>query len=219
MRVPWGISESDIDDFERSDFKPYTGPIPPVGQFYRFKLKIFRYAPAMDGKNPQLRVGLELEPHTTEHERYAGYFIQDYAPVTPQTNFRYVKYLDALGIGAKAFVRGPYRIDDDGNIKRVGRWQFTDPIYLLAKLRATDNEQYPREIGDVYAFDESDEADELADELADEFTEETDDEYADDYDVEEEQPAPRRRKQASTGHSRETRPTRTRREIIADDEW
>lgn len=217
MRVRWGISASDITNFDReSQPKVYAGPLPPANQVYRFRLTIFRYVPAVEDKNPQLRVGLELVPHIAEHKKYKGYFIQSFEPVTPQTNWRYVKYLDALGIGARAFVEGPHTIDDDGNLKRIGRWQMRNQ-YLMVQLRTSDSEDYPRSVGAVQAYEEDTSPD-----PDDEYQSQGDEWDDDDTDAEEpeEEQRPRRRPRDPQTRKpvKRMRATRARRADYADDD-
>jgi hypothetical protein len=57
-RAQWGINAGDVDDYDRSSqFKPYTGQIPPNG-VYEFLIRALKYMPATADKNPQLRTSI-----------------------------------------------------------------------------------------------------------------------------------------------------------------
>ena len=143
-KANWGISAADVDDFDReSRYKPYDGPI-PVNGVKRWKVKRLTFIAATGTKKPQLRVGLELIPRTKEEKPYAGYYITAFLPVTPKTTFRYVPFLDAIGVSGREFENGTIT-DEEGHIKKIGRWRFTDDVHIMGELKDdVDGQGNPR---------------------------------------------------------------------------
>lgn len=185
-RVDWGVSAKDVDNYDReSQYKPYDGPLPPNG-VYQWQLKTFKHVAGTRERNPQLRVGLELIPRKgrKDERRYAGYFVMVFAPVTEKTAFRYVPILDAIGVTGREFERATIT-DEEGNIKKIGKWRNTGEEMILGQLRDNTGDQadkYPKDIGWVGALtDEEPEDDELDDD-DDEFGDDDDDEEIDDED-------------------------------------
>lgn len=210
-RVNWGVTAADVDDFDREkQYKPYDGPIPHNG-VYQFRVKIAQFVSGSKEKLPQLRIGLELVPRASRksEKQYAGYFIMEFAPVAHNTGFRYVPFLDAIGVSGRDFETRTLA-DEEGSIRKIGRWINDGKTLILAAIKDdVDQKGNPRKaigwMGPV-----TDETDEVLDE---EEAEEYDDE--DTYDEEEEAPAPRRK---TSRVSRTSRTRRTRREPEYDDE-
>lgn len=186
-RVDWGVSAKDVDNYDReSQYKPYDGPLPPNG-VYQWQLKTFKHVAGTRERNPQLRVGLELIPRKgrKDERRYAGYFVMVFAPVTEKTAFRYVPILDAIGVTGRDFERATIT-DEEGNIKKIGKWRNTGEEMILGQLRDNTGDQadkYPKDIGWVGALtDEEPEDDDELDDDDDEFGDDDDDEEIDDED-------------------------------------
>ena len=214
MRVNWNIRGSDIADFDRSkQYKPYTGPV-PTNNVYQFKLKVFKYVSATRDKLEQIRIGLELIPRKgrPEEKRYTGFFIMVFRSLGDRNQFTYVPFFDAIGITGADVDRGVIT-DEEGNVKKVGRWRNTGDMMLLARLcDEEDAEGNPRKGVDAWAAledsePESDDDDEDYD---------SDESYDDDDDYEEPTPPKRTRGKAQSTRGRVT--SRTRRTISDDDE-
>lgn len=176
-RVSWGVSASDVDNFDRdSQYAPYDGPIPANG-VYRFKVKKLQHIAGTREKNPQLRVGLELIPRKGRREEraYKGYFIMAFIPVTEKTQFRYVPFLDAIGVSGREFERGTVT-DEEGNIRKIGNWRNSGDEIIKAEIRdGTDNNGNSRkEVGWMGAATDDDPVDD------DDFDDEDDDDFDDD---------------------------------------
>lgn len=171
-KVNWGVRAADIDNFDRdSQYAPYDGPVPPNG-VYQWKVKVLKSVAGTREKNPQLRVGLELVPRKADpsEKRMKGYFIMAFLPIMDKTQFRYVPFLDALGVSGREFERGTIT-DEEGNVKKIGRWRNGGDTLIKAELKdGTDQSGNPRkDIGwmgaltdepdDDEDFDEDDEQD------------------------------------------------------------
>jgi hypothetical protein len=173
-KANWGISEGVIDDFDRdSQYTPYAGPIPPNG-VYEFLIKVLKYIPGTRDKNPQLRVGLELSPRTDRREerQYAKYFIMGFLPVTDKTAFRYVPFLDALGVSEREF-RQRTITDEDGNIKKIGNWRNDGKEIIQAQIAdGTDEKGNSRKEVVWFGAIDSEEYDDEEEEYEDEEIEE-----------------------------------------------
>lgn len=168
-KANWGISASDVDDFDReSQYKPYTGPQPPLA-VYNWRIKVLKSVSGTQKKLPQLRVGLELEPRGASEDKYSGYFIMAFLPVGETTKFRYVPFLDAIGVSGKEFTNGTLT-DSEGNVKKIGRWRNTGDEVIAAQLRMGEDESgNPKEeigwMGEAVAdFDDDEESDDFDDE-------------------------------------------------------
>lgn len=137
--INWGLARGTVTNFDRtSQYTPYTGPIPPDGVFM-FRVKNIRYAAPTNDKLPQMQPGLELVPRTDEEVEYAGYFLRGYLPVSERTGFRYVPFLDAIGVSESAFLRA--KRDNDGNITRMGKWTPKAETLILVQIRTTENQK------------------------------------------------------------------------------
>jgi hypothetical protein len=185
-RVNWGVSASDVDNFDRDNqFAPYDGPI-PVNGVYAWRVKVLKSAAAVGNKLPQLRVGLQLIPRKSrkEEHKYKGYFLMAFLPISERTNFRYVPFLDAIGVTGKEFERGTIT-DEEGNVKKIGRWRNTGEVMIKAEIKdGVDADNNPRkDIGWMGAIGEEDPEPEEDDE-------DFDDDDADEmeYDDDEEEP-------------------------------
>lgn len=134
MKVNWGISASEIDDYDRSSqYKPYDGPIPPNG-VYVWRLKKLVSVAGVNGKYPQLRMGLELHPRTKAEKAYEGYYVTNFAVVSPNAKFRYVPFLDAIGVSGREFENGTIA-DEEGNVKKIGKWRNTGDVRIKGELK------------------------------------------------------------------------------------
>jgi len=189
-KANWGVSSSDINNFDREkQYKPYTGPIPPSGAVFQWKVKVLKYFPATQQRNPQLRIGLELVPQRKDEKKYAGFFVMTFRAVTPKTQFNYVPFLDAIGVSANDFINRT-NVDQEGNVIRIGGWRNSGDEMVLAQLKDSDDEKgNPRkDIGWIGALEDTnsdddddyddDEYDEEIDE--DDYEDNEDDEYEDD---------------------------------------
>lgn len=183
-RVNWGVSARDVDSFDReAQYKPYAGPIPPNG-VYKFKVKKMQHVAGTREKLTQLRIGLELVPRNRDEKKFKGYFIMDFAPVSEKTLFRYVPYLDALGITAREFERGTVT-DAEGNIVKIGKWRNDGETEILGQLQddADQNGQPRKKIGWVGSLeDDAPDDEDEDDEDFDDDDEAEDDDYEDDED-------------------------------------
>src|SRR5882762_553054 len=184
-KVPWGIGSDAVDDWDRkSQYTPYSGPIPPNG-VYEWTIKVLKSAAGTKDKLPSLWVGLELEPRRAyKEEKYAGYFIMAFLPVADTTAFRYVPFLDAIGVRGREFTERTVT-DTDGNITRIGSWRNSGKEMIAAELKdGKDQDNKSRkEVGWMGPLpeedinDDDDDAEEYAD---DEYDEEIDVDDADD---------------------------------------
>jgi len=139
-KANWGIDAADVDEFDRdSIYKPYSGPVPPPG-VYLWQIQKLQSVKGTREKHPQLRVGLELVPREDHDEdKYSGYYKMAFLPVTNSTNFRYVPFLDAIGVSGREFKSGTIT-DEEGNIKKIGKWRNTGEEYVMAQLKTTTDQ-------------------------------------------------------------------------------
>jgi hypothetical protein len=164
-KANWGIGASDVDEFDRdSQYKPYTGPTPPNG-VYVWNINVLKFVSGTKEKNPQLRVGLELIPREgrEDEEEYEGYFNMDFLPITDKTAFRYVPFLDAIGVSGREFTQRTIT-DEEGNIKKIGSWRNTGQELIMAQLKdGTDANNKPVKVLGWYGPFEEDEGEEADD--------------------------------------------------------
>lgn len=153
-KVTWGVSGSDLDDADRSQFTPYDGPIPP-NKLFCFKIKMLKKGKTSNG-NPQLIIGLELTPRQSrpEERKYKGYYITDYIVVLESTTFRVAPFLDAIGVSGSDFAERTVvgEKDDRGSypITKIGKW-VNNGQYVLATLKdGSDREGNSRKEIDKY---------------------------------------------------------------------
>lgn len=133
----WGIDASDVDDFDRSSqFTPYRGPQPPTGRVFDFAIKNLKYVAATKESVPQLRVGLELDPHPRRKDeaKYGGYFIMAFLDISDSMKWKYVPFLDAIGVSGSDFAKRTI-IDEDGNIKKIGKWKNSGEELISVQLK------------------------------------------------------------------------------------
>lgn len=178
MKVNWGINAADVDDYDRdSQYRPYDGPLPANG-VYVWKVKKLQFVAGTGQKHPQLRIGMELHPRNKAENRFKGYYLMNFIPIMPKTQFRYVPFLDALGVSGREFETGTLA-DEEGNIKKIGKWRNTNEALIKGELKDdTGMEGEPRKaIGWMGAFDPDTQQ-------ADDDDAEEDEYDADDYDAE-----------------------------------
>lgn len=176
------IDVADIDDFDRdSVYKPYTGPVPPNG-VYRWRIKIIKYAPATNSSHPQLRIGLELKART-EEKRYNGYFIMAFLHVTQKARYRWVPFLDTIGVTGKAFKHNTHT-DEEGNVTRIGKWRPNADEVILARLaeQLDQNGEKRKDITWFGAYAPNDDEEEYDDDDDEEEYDDEDEEYVDEED-------------------------------------
>lgn len=181
-KANWGIKASVVENFDRdAQYKPYDGPI-PVNGVYRWRVTALKYVASTGEKLPQLRIGLQLVPRNKDEKKYDGYRLMLFPPVSERTQFRYVPFLDALGVSGREFESGTI-IDEEGNIKKIGRWRFSNEVFIKGEIKDdADQQGNPRkDIGWMGAdtgteeFDEDDDSEEEYD--YEEYAEEDDDEW------------------------------------------
>lgn len=212
-RANWGIETGTIDDFDReSQYAPYTGPIPPAGSgtVYQWKIKVAKSISATRDKLPQLRIGLELAPRAEyDEKRYKGFFAMAFIPVSDKTAFRYVPFLDAIGVSSTDFTRRTIT-DEEGNIKRIGAWKNDGTTLILAELKdEQDNDGNPRKgIGWIGPADSTVDYEE---------EEEYDVDDSEEEEYEEEAPPPKRRSNSTPPRRGRVSETRSRRK--AEEDW
>lgn len=161
-RVRWGIDSSDVDDFDReSQFKPYAGPLPPLG-VYEWQVKVVKYVAGTKDKNPQLRVGLALAPreNVKGEKKYAGYFLLAFLIISNKTTFQYVPFLDAIGVSGREFAERTI-VDEDGKVSKIGRWRNDGESYVNASIVEKPDQDgiVKRQVGQIFAIEESDDDD------------------------------------------------------------
>lgn len=199
-KANWGVSARRIDSYDRNTlYQPYSGKLPPAG-VYRFKMISLRYAAGTEDRNPQLRVRLSLVPRSGRGEKaYAGYTVTAMCPITDNALFRIVPFLDVIGVSGSDFVNSTV-YKSNGEVVRIGKWRNPGDLELLAQLKTSDSEEYPREVGTFLPLSEDDNED-----VEDEFDEDNDvddsEAYAADEDDEDdpwEEPKPVSRKRKRT---------------------
>lgn len=194
-KVKWGggVTADSLDNAERDQFAPYTGPAVPNG-VYCWKIKVLRRGKSSGGHG-QLIIGLELTPRRSrpEEKPYKGYFITDYIVVTEGSQFRVVRFLDGIGVTGREFVDGTITTGEANKwgsfeISKIGKWVNDGKQYILASLvDGEDGQGNPRrEIGGYWpipeesssssADDEADEEEELDEDEADDTEEDEADE-------------------------------------------
>lgn len=169
-RANWGIDASDVDEFDRdSQYKPYTGPTPPLG-VYMWLIKKLQFVAGTREKNPQLRVGLELVPRADapDESKYADYFRMAFLVVSEKTRFQYVPFLDAIGVSGREFTKDTI-MDAEGNVKKIGKWRNTGEEYVMAELKNGEDQNGNSRleigyIGPVEDYDEEESDDDYYDE-------------------------------------------------------
>lgn len=139
-KANWGISARDVDDFDRSTlYKPYDGPTPPLG-VYQWVIKTLKTAPKTGDKLPQLRVGLELIPRPGFNEdKYEGFWIMDFIPISDKTKFRYIPFLDAIGVSGRDFTQRTLT-DEEGKVRKIGAWKNTGEEIISAQLKMGEDQ-------------------------------------------------------------------------------
>lgn len=138
-RIQWNVSRNVVRDFDRENrYEPYDGPIPP-NSVYRWKIVKLAYAAEDGNKTEQIRPLLVLVPRTKEEKRYGGYAIMCFLNVADNTDFVWVPFLDAIGVTDREFFDQAI-MDEQGNIKKIGRWRMdpNNPTEIMARL--ADNE-------------------------------------------------------------------------------
>lgn len=183
-KVDWGVSSRDVDNFDREkQFKPYDGPIPSNG-VYRWRIKVLKFIAGTQQKLPQLRIGLELLPRKGRKDErgYAGYFIMIFPPVSNNTQFRYVPFLDALGIASREFTERTIT-DNEGNITRIGKWRNDgEQVIKAALVDGSDQNGNPRKDIGWIGSDEDDEPEAVEDDDEEDYDEDDDDSDSEDDD-------------------------------------
>lgn len=210
-RVRWGDEEELLEAGENWDpdeqIQPYDGPTPPTG-LYHFDVKVLK---KRQGKNfPQLMIGLELVPRKgrSDDKKYVRYFIMDFAPVSPQTNFRWMPFVQAIGVSPSDLIKKCVT-DEDGNVTKIGRWVKREKGNVIAVniVHDPDDERYGgRKVASYFApkstkaapveeEEEEYEEEEYEEEPEEEEYEEEDaeEEYEEEEEEEEEPPPPPRR--------------------------
>lgn len=189
-KVRWGINAREVDQsFDReSQFKPYDGPV-PVNGVYQFQVKVLRSVAGTREKLPQLRIGLELRPRPgrKDERRYAGYFIMVFAPISDKTAFRYVPFLDAIGVSVADFADRT-TVDSEGNVKSIGKWRNDGKAMVAAEVKdGTDEKGNSRkEIGWIGEISDVEDADD--NDYEDDYDEDDEEVYDDEEDYDDEPP-------------------------------
>ena len=160
----WKITAADVDDYDRSgNITPYVGPTPRNG-IYEWLITTLFYMPATSDKHPSLRIGLELAPREDRkgEAQYEGFRLMTFIPVMPKTAWRYVPFLDSIGVSGDDFTIHTI-VDAEGKITRIGKWRQDGEQYILAELTDSDSgdERYPKDIrnGRMWPIPDDDDSD------------------------------------------------------------
>ena len=205
-KANWGITSSDVDDFDRSDlYTPYMGELPPSGVVYLWKMKKLQAVAATEDTVPQLRVGLELKPRTVREKKYKGYYIIAFLHISDKAMWKVAPFLDALGVSGRDFTSRTIT-DESGNVAKIGTWKNTGDFVIAAKLDDNDPEYAQKNPKKVGWMGEAPDSESDVDDDEDE-NEESTEEDEDFFDDEEETPKPSRRRTKQHGRS----PARRRR--------
>jgi len=141
-----------------------------------------------------------------------------FPPVSDRTQFRYVPFLDAIGVSDRDFTTKTIT-DEEGNIKRIGAWRNDGQTLIKAELKdEADQNGNPRKgIGWVGPNDDASVDDE--DDYEEDVDETEDEEYEDD--AEEEAPRSRRSTPPRRGTVRKAaKPAaRRKRRVVEEDDW
>lgn len=159
-KVTWGIDSDAIDDAERSQYKPYDGPVPPNG-LYAWRVKNLK-AGTTSNDNPQLIIGLELVPRRSrpEEKKYKGYYTTEFMVVTEGTASWVAAFCDAIGVTGEDLVN---RTKDDGEedargntrIISIGKWRNDGKTLVLGTLVDDNYRDAPRKrVRDFWSVEE-----------------------------------------------------------------
>lgn len=215
-KANWSISASDVDDFDRStQYTPYMGPTPPSNVVYMWTVKNLKYVAATDDTLPQLRVGLELHPRDTKERKFKGFYQVAFLHIADSTRWKYVPFLDALGVSGRDFANRTI-LDQDNNIQKIGQWRNDGKQLVAAQLLENDPDfahKNPHKIGWIGEAPEDFTGDDDESDVEDEYEE----------DEEEETPKPqrgsaRRAQKTRRGASSTRSGARRRRSTRNDDE-
>ena len=180
------MSADDINDAERSQFKPYDGPTPP-NAMYAWKVKVLKQGKAQSG-NDKLIIGLELTPRRSrpDEKPYKGYFLTESIAIVESMAGKLASFLDAIGVNGSAFLNSTsveQEKDRNGNrkITKIGKWLNDGSTYVLASIQDDEyNGSIRKRINNFWPVEDAAKA--------------NDDEDEDDSEEEEEEtPAPRKK--------------------------
>lgn len=177
-RANWGVKARDIEKYDRSSqYQPYTGAIPPNG-VYAWEVRKAQYVAAAREKLPQLRLSLALKSRNTSDRAFAGYHLMLFLPIADNTQFRYVPFLDAIGVSGSDFESRTI-VNQDGVIAKIGPWKADSGTLILGDLRDDPGRdgQMRKTLGWIGEYIDS-----TTDDDDDDDDDYDDDDYDDDYD-------------------------------------
>lgn len=139
----WGINAREIvDNFDwekQEQFKPYTGPQPPLG-VYKWRIARMKFDTSAE-TYPRWSALLHLVPRFKAEARFKGYRVWWGAYVGPDNDFAYVPMLTTLltsaGVPEKQHARmfeQRTRIDEEGLITSIGKWRNDGKQQILGEL-------------------------------------------------------------------------------------
>lgn len=140
-KVTWGggMDADTLNDAERSQFKPYDGPVPP-NALYCWRVKVLKKGKSQADNN-KLIIGLELVPRRSrpDEKPYAGYFATESIAVVESMAGKLGSFLDAIGVTGSDFLNRTLddgEKDQRGNTKiiKIGKWINDGKTYILASL-------------------------------------------------------------------------------------
>ncbi len=161
-KVTWGgdFDGSTFDDAERSQFKPYDGPI-PANAMYAWKVKNVKRGETSNG-NDQLIIGLELIPRRSrpDEKKYKGYYITHFLVMTEGTAWKVAPFLDALGVSGADLVsrtKDTGEEDNRGNVPLVsiGKWKNDGSTIVLASLEDDDYKEGRKRIREFWPVEDA----------------------------------------------------------------
>jgi hypothetical protein len=107
-----------------------------------------------------------------------------FLPVTKKTQFRYVPFLDAIGVSGRDFKERTV-VDGEGNITSIGKWRQDGEQYILCQLVDSEgsDERYPKDIKWIGSVPDDEEEPEGEDDDDEDTDDDGDDEYLADGEV------------------------------------
>jgi hypothetical protein len=178
---------------------------------YVWTIKKLVFVAATEDTTAQLRIGLSLKPRNKSENKYDGYYITSFLHISDKTAFRYIPFLDALGVSGRDFTSRTI-IDENGNISKIGAWRNSGDFEIAGQLQDNDPDYASKNPKKVGWLGEAPESDSSEDDEEDDFDDEEDDFTEDEEDEFEEEettirkPARNRRRTTKNGQV----PTRRR---------
>lgn len=142
-RMKWGDEFDELpEEYDGGDFEPYDGEEPPAKTVLRGQVKKLWITESKQG-NRMLKVLFEAGGNQGKRAEYDGWSVWDQIPLLPNCAFRYMPFLESLGLTMDDLKRRCAIAQEEDNVGtpvlKIGTVKFPANISVSTKREKSED--------------------------------------------------------------------------------